>query len=260
MGQERNTVSLPTSIEPRTGVGSRIAGSGRILPTLAPAGPAGCDRFQLARHTPSTARLPLLRWLGCIVLAAAVAAPAWAQRSERRARAIELGEMLAQSCLSCHGTRGASTQQAIPILGGQVETYLAGSMKSYRDGSRPSTVMERIAKAYSNREIDALATYFSVQPFVRLPQETDPDKVTRGQAIHQRKCNRCHLHNGRDTSEADSPLLAGQKLEYLQRNMAEILAGRRTIEIKMNSALLEITREEIDATLHFYAAQYGELP
>lgn len=196
----------------------------------------------------------------CAALAATAALPACAQGSDKKARAAEYGEMLAQPCMACHGTRGASTQQAIPTIGGQVDAYLVASMKAYREGARPSTVMERIAKAYSSREIAALAAYFSVQPFARPQQETDPDKVARGQAIHMRKCNRCHLHNGRDTSEADSPLLAGQKLEYMQRNMAEILSGKRTIELKMNSALMEITRDEIDATLHFYAAQYGDLP
>lgn len=196
----------------------------------------------------------------CLVagaLAVVLSAPAAAQ--SRRERALETGEILAQSCMACHGTRGTSTQQAIPTIGGQTETYLGASMKAYRDGSRPSTIMERIAKAYSTKELKAMAAYFASQPFGRPEQATDPDKVARGEAIHMRKCNRCHLHRGRDTNEAESPLLAGQKLEYLRRNMDEILAGRRAIEIKMDAALREITREEIDATLHFYAAQHGDL-
>lgn len=194
----------------------------------------------------------------CLALALA-AAPSWARPGDKKARLAETGEMLGQPCLACHGTRGASTQQAIPTIGGQLDSYLSLSMKAYRDGSRPSTVMERIAKAYTNKEIDALAAYFSMQPFARPPQDTDPDKVALGKAVHARKCNRCHLHDGWDTSEADSPLLAGQKLEYLRRNMTEIQSGKRTIEIKMDAALREITPEEVDATLHFYAAQHGEL-
>lgn len=214
----------------------------------------------MAVHVRST--MPMLKFwklIGCSVLVLAAVAPTWAQKSGKKARAIELGEMLGQSCMSCHGTRGASTQQAVPIIGGQNEVFLVISMKAYRDGSRPSAVMERIAKGYSTKEIEALAAYFSTQPFLRPPQETNPEKVTRGQLIHGQKCKKCHLHDGRDTSETDSPLLAGQKLEYLQRNMAEILNGKRSIEIKMDAALKELNREEIDATLHFYAAQQGEL-
>lgn len=208
--------------------------------------------------------MPMLRYwglIGCsaLVLAAAAAAPAWAQKSDKKARAIELGAMLGQSCMSCHGTRGASTQQAVPIIGGQNDVFLVISMKAYRDGLRPSAVMERIAKGYSTKEIEALAAYFSAQPFLRHMQDTNPEKVTRGQSIHGLKCKKCHLHDGRDTSETDSPLLAGQKLEYLQRNMAEVLSGKRAIEIKMDAALRELNRDEIDATLHFYASQQGEL-
>lgn len=199
------------------------------------------------------------RVVGCIALTLMAATPALAQKSSKKAKAIELGEMLGQSCMACHGTRGASTEQAVPIIGGQNDVFIGLSMNAYRDGSRPSTIMERIAKAYSPREIDALAAYFSAQPFRRPAQDTDPEKVAQGQAIHAKKCKKCHLHDGRDTSEADSPLLAGQKLEYLKRNMAEIIAGNRSVESKMDAALKELSREEIEATLHFYAAQHGEL-
>lgn len=203
----------------------------------------------------ATARRFALAALLLATLAAAL--PASAQ--SRKARVLELGEMLAQSCMACHGTRGTSSQQAVPTIGGQTEQYLMASMKAYRAGDRPSTIMERIAQAYSSKEIEALAAYFAAQPFGRPLQATDPVKAALGGTIHGRKCNRCHLHSGRDTNEAESPLLAGQKLEYLRRNMDEILAGKRSIEIKMDAALREITREEIDATLHFYAAQHGEL-
>jgi len=199
------------------------------------------------------------RMIGCITLTLTVAATAWAQRSDKKARSIELGEALGQSCMACHGTRGASTEQAIPIIGGQNDVFISLSMKAYRDGTRPSTIMERIAKGYSTKEIEALAAYFSTQPFLRPLQETDPEKVTRGQSVHARKCKKCHLHNGRDAIDTDSPLLAGQKLQYLRRNMEEILTGKRSVEIKMDAALREITREEVEATLHFYAAQHGEL-
>ena len=195
--------------------------------------------------------------LAALTLALA-ATPAAAQT--RKARAMELGEMLAQPCMACHGTRGTSTEQVVPTIGGQSETYLNANLKAYREGRRPSIIMERIARAYSTKELEALSLYFSLQPFGRPQQVTDPEKVARGQAIHMRKCNKCHLHSGHDTNEAESPLLAGQKLDYMRRNMDEIVAGKRSIDIKMDAALREITREEVDATLHFYASQHGDLP
>lgn len=193
--------------------------------------------------------------ISCVVLLLATGSV----HAQKKTRSLELGEALAQTCMACHGSLGGSLEQAIPTIGGQIETYLVETMKAYREGTRPSGVMNRIAIAYSNREIEAIAYYFSRLPFVRPPQPTNPDKVVLGQTIHSRKCSKCHLHNGRDTSVDGSPLLAGQKLGYLQRNMAEILAEKRVIEIKMNASLQELTREEIDATLHFYAAQHGEV-
>lgn len=204
------------------------------------------------------ATVRILTSLALFSMSALAAGTACAQSAERKARLAEQGEILAQPCMACHGTRGASTQQPIPTIGGQIENYLVFSMKEFREGTRPSTVMTRIAKAYSTKEIEALALYFSRQPFVRQIQETDPEKVARGEAVHRRKCDRCHIHDGWDTTEHESPLLAGQKLEYMRHNMEEILAGRRTVEIKMNSALMQLTPEDIDAALHFYAAQHGD--
>jgi sulfide dehydrogenase cytochrome subunit len=177
----------------------------------------------------------------------------------RKARLAAQGEALAQPCMSCHGTRGASTQQAIPTIGGQIESYLVSSMNAFRDESRPSTIMARIAKAYSNREVGALAAYFSRQPFARPAQPADPEKVARGEAIHRRYCARCHLHDAWDSSEAeDNPRLAGQKLEYLRRNMEDIVTGKRTVDIDMQGVLQRTTPDDIDAVLNFYAAQHGD--
>jgi cytochrome c553 len=36
-------------------------------------------------------------------------------------------------------------------------------MQAYRSGQRPATVMDRIAKGFSDDEIDAIAAWFGVQ-------------------------------------------------------------------------------------------------
>ena len=69
---------------------------------------------------------------------------------------------LAATCSNCHGTEGRPVEgEAMPRLAGQAREALAGSLRAFRDGSRPATVMHQIAKGYSNEEIDALAAYFS---------------------------------------------------------------------------------------------------
>ena len=71
---------------------------------------------------------------------------------------------LAASCASCHGTDGQSAQGvAIPKLAGLSRDYFATQMLAFREGTRPATVMQQIAKGYSVDQIDVLATYFAAQ-------------------------------------------------------------------------------------------------
>lgn len=69
---------------------------------------------------------------------------------------------LAATCANCHGTEGRPVEgEAMPRLAGQPREALAASLRAFRDGSRPATVMHQLAKGYSNEEIDALAAYFA---------------------------------------------------------------------------------------------------
>lgn len=64
--------------------------------------------------------------------------------------------LLALSCAGCHGPGGHSPG-AVPSIAGWNEAAVADALRGFRAGRRPSTVMGRIAKGYSDGEIDALA-------------------------------------------------------------------------------------------------------
>ncbi len=68
------------------------------------------------------------------------------------------GAVLANTCYSCHGTEGKSLG-AMPTIHGKPAEYLSTTLKAFRDGQRPSTVMQRITKGFNDAEIDALAAY-----------------------------------------------------------------------------------------------------
>ena len=70
------------------------------------------------------------------------------------------GMMLSLSCTSCHGTYGISPG-AIPTIYGKSREYIMKTMKEFRNGERDSTVMERIAKGYNDRDIRLIAGYFA---------------------------------------------------------------------------------------------------
>ncbi len=74
------------------------------------------------------------------------------------------GAMLGNTCAGCHGTLGASKNEIIPPLAGTDPAQFASTMRAYRDGSLKGTIMNRVARAFSDAEIDAMAAYFSSLP------------------------------------------------------------------------------------------------
>ncbi len=64
----------------------------------------------------------------------------------------------AMSCTGCHGGAGV-----IPPIAGRPAPDLVAAMLAFRDGSRPSTVMDRLMKGFSPAEIQALAQWWSVR-------------------------------------------------------------------------------------------------
>lgn len=72
--------------------------------------------------------------------------------------------LLAGTCFNCHGTEGRSPG-AIPSIAGRPEVALRAQLMAFKSDSPPAgtTVMNRLAKGYSDAEIHALAQYFSQQ-------------------------------------------------------------------------------------------------
>lgn len=90
--------------------------------------------------------------LGAGLAALAAAGPATAE--------MQRGEILALSCMGCHGTEGKSPG-SMPSLNGKSQDYIASAMLAFKNDERPATVMNRLAKGYSADEIAALAAYLA---------------------------------------------------------------------------------------------------
>lgn len=69
---------------------------------------------------------------------------------------------LAASCAACHGTNGHSVG-GTPMLAGMDKALFVGSMKDFKSGARPATVMHQHAKGYTDEEFALLADYFAAQ-------------------------------------------------------------------------------------------------
>ncbi|NTW51994.1 MAG: sulfide dehydrogenase [Chlorobiaceae bacterium] len=97
-----------------------------------------------------------------VALHASVGAVAAPKRSPRPVKVVEpdpRGQNLALSCAGCHNTDGKSVG-IIPAIYGKTAEYIESAMKDFRSGNRPSTVMGRHAKGYSDEEIHLIARYF----------------------------------------------------------------------------------------------------
>lgn len=69
------------------------------------------------------------------------------------------GDTIAYTCNGCHGTDGVS-KGAVPTLKGMPADYHAKTLMDFKADKRPSTIMGRIAKGYSDEEINAVAKYY----------------------------------------------------------------------------------------------------
>jgi cytochrome subunit of sulfide dehydrogenase len=68
----------------------------------------------------------------------------------------------AASCSGCH-TSGAAAASSVSRLYGRDAGDIMTAMAGFRDGSAPATVMNRIAKGFSDDELRAIAAWLAAQ-------------------------------------------------------------------------------------------------
>lgn len=68
----------------------------------------------------------------------------------------------AAACSGCHPRAGAATPAVRPLAGRPPEEIVA-VMQAFRKGERSATVMDRIAKGFSDDETRAIAAWVSAQ-------------------------------------------------------------------------------------------------
>lgn len=96
-----------------------------------------------------------MRIIGCclVVTAFTVAGPAFAAPS---------AGTIAGNCGVCHGPKEAG-QLEIPKLASYPARKMVEMLTGFRDGTKEATIMNRIAKAFNDEQIAALAAHFANQ-------------------------------------------------------------------------------------------------
>ncbi|MDH5766415.1 MAG: cytochrome c4 [Gammaproteobacteria bacterium] len=173
------------------------------------------------------------------------------------AKAPDQASMLANACAACHGPDGSSQGPATPSIAEISYDYFIDTMMAFKNDERPSTVMSRIAKGYTEKEITLMAVYFARKKMKRIAQEFDPVLAKAGKAIHEENCEKCHANQGR-LSEDDSGLLAGQKMPYLRYSLEEFINEEREVSRKMLKKLRLVNsqygKQGLEQLIHYYGS------
>ncbi|MGI9199710.1 MAG: c-type cytochrome [Woeseiaceae bacterium] len=141
----------------------------------------------------------------------------------------ERGEVIAYSCLGCHGIEGyrnAYPSYRVPKLGGQKEAYLVAALRGYKEGTRAHPTMSAQATSLTDEEIEDTAAYFAT-----LGTETVAAGGSSGASFAPAQtCVACHGQNGISVSPG-WPTLAGQHEDYLVHSLRQYRDGTRKDQV-----------------------------
>ena len=166
------------------------------------------------------------------------------------------GTSLAQKvdvCTTCHGPNGNSASPQYPVLAGQNARYLYLQLKDFKEGRRHDVQMDPMAASLERDDMLALADYFSKQKPAPSGFKADPAKVALGKKkTDEVLCPMCHL--GEFAGQNEIPRVAGQKYEYVKKQLADFKAKRRTNDAgNMTSVAATLSDADIDNLAQYIA-------
>jgi sulfide dehydrogenase cytochrome subunit len=97
-----------------------------------------------------------------LVLAAAVALPLTALTAVAQGSDPNLGRNLAATCANCHNTTGKSLS-GMPSIAGLPKEVMLNTLREFRDGKRPATVMHQQARGYTEAQLELIAAHYAAQ-------------------------------------------------------------------------------------------------
>ena len=163
--------------------------------------------------------------------------------------------MLGNTCFGCHGPDGNSTGPATPSIAGISKDYMIEAMEEYRKGERPSTIMQRIAKGYTEEEVKLMADFFAgKKAMVVANQKADAKLAKKGAKVHKKLCEKCHEDGGR-SAEDDAGILAGQMMPYLTYTFEDFHSGARHMPKKMKKKMKKLKKGDAEALVNYYGSQ-----
>jgi len=75
------------------------------------------------------------------------------------AQDANLSRNLAASCTTCHSKNATGTG----TLDGMPKNQLVQTMKDFKSGARPATLMHQLSKGFTEQQVELIGEYFSKQ-------------------------------------------------------------------------------------------------
>jgi sulfide dehydrogenase cytochrome subunit len=98
--------------------------------------------------------------------------------------AMAAAPLAAQACAGCHGQAGAGSGTTPAIAGRDKQDFVA-TMRAFRNNERPGSIMNRVARGFTEEEYVAMADYFAAarpaQQRRRPAQPAQPAAQQQGQ-------------------------------------------------------------------------------
>lgn len=185
---------------------------------------------------------------------AAIVISAFSPHSAQADDGVKPGEVLAVTCLGCHGIAGyrnAYPSFRVPKIGGQKAGYIELALKAYRAGTRAHPTMKAQAEPMTDEEIADLAVYFQGETMA-------VDNVTRETIAGvdaAQTCLACH-GAGVEGVVPTPPTLSGQEESYLVYALNEYRSGARANNI-MTAFAAALSDEDIAAIAKIWSREKG---
>jgi cytochrome c553 len=187
-----------------------------------------------------------MRLVAVLVALAGCAGPALAQN-------VEAGRAKAATCQACHGPNGNSPTPELPSLAGQTARYLYLQLRDFKEARRDPAVMLPFVKDLSREDMLDLAAFFAAQPLLDTGFKADATKAERGRKkAEETLCTMCHLGGFKGQNEV--PRVAGQRHDYIVKQLQDFKSGARTNDAgTMSSVSKTLNAQDMDDLAHFVA-------
>jgi cytochrome c553 len=192
--------------------------------------------------------------------ASAPAAPAPAAQAAVAKPDLNAGSTkFTATCAACHGADGNSPVPANPKLAQQHPEYLVKQLQEFKNGKRPSPVMQAFAAQLSEADMKNIA-YWAASQKAKPGFAKDKELVQLGERIYrggiaQRQvaaCAGCHSPNGAGVP-SQFPRLSGQHADYTEAQLKAFRDGPRKNSIQMAQIAGRLNDREMRAVADYIA-------